>query len=101
RAMALDKSGAHHQFALGLIAAIEARLAGGDQNGAVAPAVDERRVALVIGNGSYQSVTQLENPLNDAETVAAALQATGFDVVTVARDVDRGGFVAALQAFAD
>src|SRR5690606_2463419 len=51
RAMALDKSGAHHQFALGLIAAIEARLAGGDQNGTVAPAVDERRVALVIEIG--------------------------------------------------
>ncbi len=51
---------------------------------AVVPAADaaaERRVALVIGNGAYQSVPTLDNPLVDAKAVAAALKRIGFEVV--------------------
>src|ERR1700686_377565 len=44
----------------------------------------EKRVALVIGNGSYKSVPTLPNPLNDAEDVAAAFGRLGFDVQRVA-----------------
>src|SRR4029450_5474098 len=40
----------------------------------------ERRVALVIGNSSYQHVPHLPNPTNDAEAMAATLQKLGFEV---------------------
>ncbi len=40
------------------------------------------RVALVIGNGAYQS-NALKNPPNDAEDVAAALKDSGFEVSLV------------------
>jgi hypothetical protein len=39
-----------------------------------------RRVALVIGNGSYGPVLSLKNPPNDARSVAAALRELDFDV---------------------
>jgi TPR repeat protein len=42
-------------------------------------AVAEPRIALVIGNSSYASVP-LANPKNDAETMARALKAVGFEV---------------------
>ena len=42
----------------------------------------ERRVALVIGNGAYASNT-LKNPPNDAQDIAAALKASGFEVSLV------------------
>ena len=41
-----------------------------------------RRVALVIGNGTYQA-NPLRNPPNDAEDVAAALKDSGFEVTLV------------------
>ncbi len=34
-----------------------------------------KRVALVIGNGAYQKAPELTNPKNDAEDMAAALNA--------------------------
>jgi len=44
---------------------------------------EERRVALVIGNGAYETATlsPLRNPANDAEDVTAALEVIGFDVM--------------------
>jgi uncharacterized caspase-like protein len=42
-------------------------------------ASEDRRVALVIGNGSYR-VGPLKNPVNDARAMAAALRSVGFDV---------------------
>lgn len=44
------------------------------------PTMAERRVALVIGNGSYPSAP-LKNPVNDAKDMATALQRLGFEVV--------------------
>ncbi|GEP09500.1 caspase family protein [Methylobacterium gnaphalii] len=44
-------------------------------------ATADRRVALVIGNGAYENVAQLDNPLTDSKAVAAALKRIGFDVV--------------------
>ncbi len=44
-------------------------------------ATGEKRVALVIGNGAYQNVPVLENPMTDSKAVAAALKRIGFDVV--------------------
>src|SRR5919112_6290331 len=44
-------------------------------------AVNERRVALVIGNSEYKHVAPLENPLIDSKAVAASLKRLGFEVV--------------------
>jgi len=44
--------------------------------------VQEFRVALVIGNGAYQT-SPLKNPANDARSVSAALQMCGFQVQTL------------------
>ena len=40
----------------------------------------EKRVALVIGNGAYASVPKLDNPPNDAQDMAAKLTGLGFSV---------------------
>ena len=38
------------------------------------------KYALVIGNGNYTNTTKLNNPVNDANDMAAALQGLGFTV---------------------
>lgn len=43
-------------------------------------AANDKRVALVIGNSSYQK-GPLKNPVNDAADMAAKLRALGFDVI--------------------
>ena len=40
----------------------------------------ERRVALIIGNGAYKA-GPLKNPANDARDMAAALKSVGFEVI--------------------
>ncbi len=42
--------------------------------------VAEPRIALVVGNGAYQSVQKLENPRHDAELIATTLKGLGFEV---------------------
>jgi hypothetical protein len=63
-----------------------------------APAAAYERVALLIGNSAYQSVTPLANPTNDATDLAAALERVGFEV-TLATDLDFVGMHKALQDF--
>jgi uncharacterized caspase-like protein len=46
-----------------------------------APAVADRRVALVIGNSAYTTFPRIPNPRHDAEDLAASLKALGFDVL--------------------
>ena len=41
----------------------------------------ERRVAFVVGNGTYKNVTPLPNPPIDARSMAGLLRDAGFDVV--------------------
>jgi uncharacterized membrane protein YgcG len=41
----------------------------------------EKRVAFVVGNGTYKNVAALPNPPIDAKAIAAALRNVGFDVV--------------------
>jgi formylglycine-generating enzyme required for sulfatase activity len=45
------------------------------------PAVAEKRVALVIGNSGYKHASELANPRNDAEDMAAALRVLGIEVI--------------------
>jgi uncharacterized caspase-like protein len=77
-------------FAIGLVVAFgllaEARAA-------------EPRVALVIGNGAYRSVPELENSRNDADDISEQLKRVGFAVID-GRDLDRSGMYAALGRFA-
>jgi uncharacterized caspase-like protein/lipoprotein NlpI len=40
-----------------------------------------KRLALVIGNSAYQNGGALKNPVNDARSVASALQNMGFEVI--------------------
>ena len=50
--------------------------------GSVGAAKADRRVALVVGNSHYSNASLfLANPKNDAEDVAAALRAVGFEVL--------------------
>ena len=69
--------------------------------GVVAWAGEGPRVALVIGNGAYDTptVTPLTNPPNDARDVAAAPREIGFDVRTVI-DGTHEEMGAALDGFA-
>ena len=49
----------------------------------------ERRVALVIGNGDYQAATKLINSVNDAADIGEVLAGLGFDVeVRIDADLD-------------
>ncbi|RLJ98507.1 caspase family protein [Ruegeria conchae] len=43
-------------------------------------ALADKRVALVIGNSDYLSVSPLDNPINDASDLAIALEGLGFEV---------------------
>ena len=40
----------------------------------------ESRIALVVGNGNYSSVSTLDNPENDANLIAETLKSLGFEV---------------------
>jgi uncharacterized caspase-like protein len=51
------------------------------------PAHAEKRVALVIGNSAYETISPLTNPKNDAALMARTLKSVGFEVLT-ATDVD-------------
>src|SRR5215468_10037519 len=62
------------------------------------PALAEKRVALVIGNGAYQHAPALANPKNDAEGMAAALKRLGFDVA-LGVDLDKAATDRMLESF--
>lgn len=69
--------------------------------GVISPAQAEQRIALVIGNSDYETTGwDLENPVNDAELMAGALEAVGFDVHTVL-DGSKTEMEEAFQAHAD
>ena len=65
-----------------------------------APASAAKRIALVIGNGNYGTVTPLKNPANDAKAVAQSLRDIGFGV-TVTLDASKASFEKAIRDFAD
>ena len=59
----------------------------------------ERRVALVVGNGSYQSVPKLSNPGRDAVSVAKMFQDAGFETVEVQLNLGNLDFKRAIRKF--
>ena len=62
------------------------------------PAFAAGRVALVVGNSTYEHIGRLPNPANDAADVGAALRRLGFEV-TEARDAGREALTDALRSF--
>jgi peptidoglycan hydrolase-like protein with peptidoglycan-binding domain len=73
---------------LGLLAAVLA----------AADARAERRVALVIGNATYDHASTLRNPINDARDIAATLKNLGFEVI-VGTDLDQRAFASMIDQF--
>src|SRR5271154_5721528 len=63
------------------------------------PALAEKRVALVIGNSTYKSVSPLRNPANDAAAIAAMFKKAGFDVVDTRLNVSAAEMRRALREF--
>lgn len=59
----------------------------------------ERRVALVVGADRYQTLTPLENGVNDARAVAQRLGALGFEVLEPVLNPTRQEFMTALDRF--
>jgi tetratricopeptide (TPR) repeat protein len=68
---------------------------------AQATARQGRRVALVIGNSKYRTVSTLVNPRNDADAIAKSLRNIGFEIVTLTNDATREALVDALRLFAN
>ncbi|QQO17205.1 caspase family protein [Bradyrhizobium diazoefficiens] len=58
----------------------------------------EQRVALVIGNSKYQNAPQLQNPDNDAQSMAQFLNSAGFEVVA-ATDLSQNDMLRVVQDF--
>ncbi|UFW46985.1 MULTISPECIES: caspase family protein [Bradyrhizobium] len=58
----------------------------------------EQRVALVIGNSNYQNAPQLQNPDNDAQSMAQFLNSAGFEVVA-ATDLTQNDMLRVVQDF--
>jgi uncharacterized caspase-like protein len=66
-----------------------------------APALAEKRVALVIGNSAYVSVPRLPNAENDARLIAETLQSLSFTLVgdRAQLDLDEASFRHVVQDF--
>jgi uncharacterized caspase-like protein len=64
----------------------------------IVPVDQGKRVALVIGNSAYKNAEKLQNPGNDARSIAEVLTRTGFEV-TLGTDLDQPGMQQALRDF--
>ncbi len=58
-----------------------------------------RRVALVIGNASYEVGRPLRNPINDAQDMASHLKDLGFDQIILAINADKSAMEGAAKDF--
>lgn len=59
----------------------------------------EKRVALIVGNSTYQTVPQLPNPSRDATSIAKLFRDAGFDSVDVQLNVGNLEFKRAIRKF--
>ena len=67
---------------------------------ACSEACAEKRIALVVGNNAYESVTRLDRAVNDARAVSSTLETLGFQV-QLATDLGRRDFIRQLSTFMD
>jgi formylglycine-generating enzyme required for sulfatase activity len=65
----------------------------------LAPALADKRVALVVGNATYRHADKLANPVNDARGMRDALKNLGFDVI-YGENLDLKGLGRAIGQFA-
>ena len=86
----LKKSGITCKRAIAMAAALVVVFTG--------PALAQDRIALVIGNSSYTSVSALDNPSRDAELIASTLEQIDFDV-TLLIDASQNDMKRALSDF--
>jgi len=61
-------------------------------------AAAQERVALVIGNAAYKHAGALQNPVNDANDMAAAFNELGITVI-LGLDLDKAGFDSKVREF--
>lgn len=66
----------------------------------VSEGVARERLALVIGNGAYETISTLPNPTNDADLIARTLQKIGFKVTTE-NDVTHDQMRSAMKRFGE
>lgn len=59
-----------------------------------------KRIALIIGNNNYEYATTLQNPVNDANSIAESLKALGFDVLHYT-NLDQKGMKQAIDLFGE
>lgn len=59
----------------------------------------QNKVALVIGNADYRSLTALANPTNDASDVCAALRSVGFKTTCLSNVATRRELREAIRVF--
>ncbi len=62
------------------------------------PALAVNKIALVVGNNTYENITNLKKPVTDAESISKALTALDFNVIQ-AIDVTRRLFNQKFQEF--
>jgi uncharacterized caspase-like protein len=65
------------------------------------PVTAEKRIALVVGNSTYQKLTRLGNPRNDAMLMAETLSGLGFTLVggRAQLDLDKAALDTDVQNF--
>lgn len=63
-----------------------------------AVAMAEARIALIVGNGAYRNVSGLDNAVQDARLISAALVANGFNV-TLLLDADQATMMQSIGKF--
>jgi uncharacterized caspase-like protein len=61
----------------------------------------EKRVALIIGNGTYAKASQLPNPPRDAAAMGKLFREAGFDTVEVKTDLGAAPLRRALRDFSE
>jgi uncharacterized caspase-like protein len=66
---------------------------------ATGSAFADKRVALIVGNSTYQTVPQLPNPSRDAGAIAKMFKDAGFDTVDVRLNIGNLEFKRAIRAF--
>ncbi len=63
----------------------------------------QRRIALVVGNGTYEHLPRLANPPNDARLIGDTLQDLGFELIGGGpqMDLDKTGFDRVVESFGE
>ncbi|WP_297840646.1 caspase family protein [uncultured Roseibium sp.] len=82
-----------NRFAIAILLALTVTIAALSEK-----AYAEPRLALVVGNGAYTTVTPLDNPVNDASLMADALRKVGFEV-TLVTDSSQNEMITAISQF--